>query len=90
VRPGTFRPVSATSWIAVLEAASEDRRNARWNPLAQHFERIASMPTLSAAVPNWSVGDSIYFGQKALRVVGHRDDDADQPPVLIVEDVNRG
>ena len=26
-------------------------------------------------------------GHKALRVVGVRDDDADQPPVLVVEDV---
>jgi len=49
----------------------------------------ADPPTLSAAVPNWSVGDSIYLGHKAMRVVGHRDDDAGQPPVLIVEDVAR-
>jgi hypothetical protein len=45
----------------------------------------ADPPTLSAAVSNWSVGDSIYFGHKALRVVGKPDDEADQPPVLIVE-----
>jgi hypothetical protein len=43
----------------------------------------ADPPTLSAAVPNWSVGDSIYFGYKTMRVVGQRDDEADQPPVLI-------
>jgi hypothetical protein len=47
----------------------------------------ADPPTLSAAVPNWSVGDSIYLGHKALRVVGKRDDNADQPPVLVVEDM---
>jgi hypothetical protein len=29
------------------------------------------------------LGDAFYLG---LRVVGLRDDDADQPPVLIVED----
>lgn len=28
----------------------------------------------------------IHLGHKALRVVGIRDDDADQPPVLVVED----
>ena len=35
----------------------------------------AEPPTFATAVPNWS----------ALRVIGKRDDDADQPPVLIVE-----
>ena len=39
------------------------------------------------AVPNWKAGDSIDFGHWTLRVVGTRDDDADQPPVLVVEDV---
>lgn len=41
---------------------------------------------LEAAVPNWSVGDTIHLGDRALRVVGKRDDDADQPPLLVVED----
>ena len=47
----------------------------------------AEPPTLSAIVPNWKPGDSIYFGHKTLRVVGRRDDDSDRPPVLVVEDV---
>ena len=47
----------------------------------------AEPPRLEAAVPNWSAGDLIHLGHKALRVVGVRDDDADQPPVLVVEDV---
>jgi hypothetical protein len=42
---------------------------------------------LESAVPNWNADDSIYLGSKTLRVVGIRDDDADQPPVLVVEDV---
>ena len=46
----------------------------------------AEPSTLSAAVPNWKPGDTIHLGHRALRVVGHRHDDADQPPVLIVED----
>ena len=46
----------------------------------------AEPPTIAAAVPNWKLGDLIQFGRRALRVVGKRDDDADQPPVLIVED----
>jgi hypothetical protein len=50
----------------------------------------AEPPTLSAAVPNWKAGDTIHLGHRTLRVVGKRDDEADQPPVLIVDDVNGG
>jgi hypothetical protein len=46
----------------------------------------AEPSTLSSAVPDWSEGDTIHLGRRVLRVVGKRDDDADQPPVLIVED----
>jgi hypothetical protein len=45
----------------------------------------AEPPTFATAVPNWSLGDVIPLGRRALRVIGKRDDDADQPPVLIVE-----
>jgi len=33
--------------------------------------------------------DPIHLGRRVLRALGKRDDDADQPPVLIVEDVSR-
>ena len=46
----------------------------------------AEPPTLHSAVPNWRPGDTIPFGYKTMRVVGVRDDDADQAPVLVVED----
>jgi len=40
------------------------------------------------AFPNRSAGDTIPFGVgRMLRVVDVRDDDADQPPVLVVEDM---
>ena len=48
----------------------------------------AKPSTLSSAVPNWKAGDSIPLGRRTLRVVGVRDNDADQPPVLIVEEVD--
>jgi hypothetical protein len=48
----------------------------------------ADPPTLSTAVPSWSAGDTIALGRRTLRVVGIRDDDTDQPPVLVVEDAN--
>lgn len=47
----------------------------------------AEPPTLSAAVPDWPIGSRIYLGWRTLRVVDRRDDDGDQAPVLVVEDV---
>jgi hypothetical protein len=46
----------------------------------------ADPPTLDTAVPNWSAGDTIPLGRRMLTVIGVRDADADQPPMLIVED----
>jgi hypothetical protein len=46
----------------------------------------AEPPTLSSAVPDRGPGHTIPLGQRTLRVVDVRDDDADQPPVLVVED----
>jgi hypothetical protein len=48
----------------------------------------ADPPTLEAAVPDWRPGHSIHFGGRTLLVVGTRDDDADQPSVLIVEEAS--
>ena len=48
----------------------------------------AEPPTLTSAMPNWSLGDTIPLGAgKTLRVVDVRDDDAEQPPVLVVEEM---
>lgn len=47
----------------------------------------AEPPTLTSAVPNWHLGETIPLGRRTLRVVGVRNDDADQPPLLVVEDV---
>jgi hypothetical protein len=49
----------------------------------------AEPATLSSAVPNWRSGDTIPLGPKTLRVVDIRDDDAEQLPVLVVEDLAR-
>jgi hypothetical protein len=46
----------------------------------------ATPSTLESAVPNWRAGDVISLGRRQLRVIGRRDDDADQPPVLIVDE----
>jgi hypothetical protein len=47
----------------------------------------ADPPTLSSAIPSWRAGDTIPLGGRTLQVVSLRDDDADSPPVLVVEEV---
>jgi hypothetical protein len=47
----------------------------------------ADPPTFRTAVPNWQAGDVIPLGGWSLRVVEVRDDDADQAPTLVVEDL---
>jgi hypothetical protein len=43
--------------------------------------------SITSAVPNWHSGDTIPLGRgRTLRVVSVRDDEADRPPVLVVED----
>ena len=56
--------------------------------LEQEDGSPADPPTLRAAVPNWRPGDTIPLGGRSLRVVEVRDDDADQPPTLVVEDLS--
>jgi hypothetical protein len=48
----------------------------------------ADPPTFqSAPGVSWKAGDTIAVGRRTLRVLGVRDDDADQPPALVVEDL---
>jgi hypothetical protein len=55
--------------------------------LATRDSKAAEPATLSAAVPDMRVGDNVPLGDRSLRVVGKRDEDAAAPPVLVVEDV---
>jgi hypothetical protein len=43
-------------------------------------------PTLRTAVPNWRIGRHDPAEGRTLRVVDIRDDDADQPPAVVVKD----
>jgi hypothetical protein len=45
----------------------------------------ADPPTFHTVVPTWRAGDTIPLGRRTLRVVAIRDDDAGQPPALVVE-----
>ena len=48
----------------------------------------ADPPTFrSASGVAWRAGDTIPLGTRTLRVVAIRDDDADQPPALVVQEV---
>jgi hypothetical protein len=47
----------------------------------------AEPPTLKTAVHKWRSGDTIPLGRRVLRVLQVRDDEADEPPVLVVEDL---
>jgi hypothetical protein len=47
----------------------------------------AEPSSFRSPVPHWTLGETIHFGHRTVRVVGVRDDDADQPPVLVGEDV---
>jgi hypothetical protein len=55
--------------------------------LEQEDGTPADPPTLKTAVPEWRPGDTIPLGGRTLRVLAVRDDDADQAPVLVVEDL---
>jgi hypothetical protein len=48
----------------------------------------AEPPGFETAVPNWRAGDTIPLGKRTLRVIVIRDDDADQPPVMVVEEMD--
>jgi hypothetical protein len=48
----------------------------------------ADPPTIrSAPGAMWTPGDTIPLGRRMLRVVAIRDEGADQPPLLVVEEV---
>jgi hypothetical protein len=55
--------------------------------LEQEDGTPADPPTFRTAVPNWRPGDTIPLGAgRTLRVIAIRDNDADQPPALVVEE----
>jgi hypothetical protein len=56
-------------------------------PEPRRWTAAAPSQLAHAAVPDSRADDTIHLGHRTLRVVGVRDDDADQPPVLVVEDV---
>jgi hypothetical protein len=48
--------------------------------LEDEDETPAEPPTIRRSTLNWRQGDKIYLtGERTLRVLGVRDDDADQP-----------
>ena len=74
VRPQADRRIRMAGFLFRLETA----------------EGVPADPsTFESVVPHWKPGDSIYLGNRTLRVIGIRDDDADERPVLLVEEAAR-
>jgi hypothetical protein len=76
--------------LAEPSGPSRQRREDRMAGFLFTLETLEGEPAepseLSAARPDWQPGDTIHLGRRTLLVVGVRDDEADQPPVLVVED----
>ena len=54
--------------------------------LEQEDGTPADPPVLHTAVPNWQAGDTISLGaDRTLRVVQVRNDDTEEPAVLVIE-----
>ena len=68
------------------QTGSEDRMAGFLFRLETPDGAPAEPSTLASAVPSWKAGDTVPLGGRTLRVVDVRDDEADQPPVLVVED----
>ena len=63
-----------------------------WKTVTFKLERLdgtrADPPSIESSVLSWRPGDTIPLGAgRTLQVVRVRDDDADQAPVLVVEDL---
>jgi len=75
-------------WLSYGSRANRSSRSASPQP-AQASAVCSDRYTAGHAtsvVPNWRTGDTIPLGHRTLKMAGIRDDDADQPPVLVVED----
>jgi hypothetical protein len=48
----------------------------------------AEPPSIESTVLSWQPGDTIPLGSRTLQVVRVRDNDADQAPVLVVQDLS--
>jgi hypothetical protein len=74
----------------VLSRSSDAHLNlgSRKGTLEQEDGTPTDPPACHTVVPTWRPGDTIPLGaDRTLRVTAIRDDDADQPPALVVEDL---
>jgi hypothetical protein len=44
-------------------------------------------PEVSTSLPTWRPGDVLYLRPRWLRIVAVRDEEGDQPPVLVVAEM---
>lgn len=69
--------MSGRGWKRLSESEDERERSDRSSAPRSRFR---------ARVPNWRPEDTIHLSHRTLRVLRVRD--ADQPPVLVVEDTS--
>jgi hypothetical protein len=69
------------------DESAEDGRRAAHRHWSRSLQCVAHATLDVIAASYWGPGDVIPLGRRTLRVIGKRDDHADQPPVLVVEDV---
>jgi hypothetical protein len=88
----TYRLAVPLRSLAVRSVPAD---NGRENRMAGFLFRLeleggtpADPPSFETTVHTWRPGDTIPLGRGTLRVVDVRDDDADQPPVLVVEELS--
>ena len=88
--PNRFDAPGGLSYARRAVPAPTDKRRGRteWQGFRLELEggTPADPPTFETAVSTWRPGDTIPLGRSMLTVIGVRDDDADQPPVLVVEE----
>src|SRR3954454_19827249 len=90
-RPVGLRPRSAPKCFSLRGRRPAPERSNRMVGFLFRLETaegaLAEPPTVTSAVPNWRPGDTIPLGRgRTLRVVSVRGEEADQPPVLVVEE----
>ena len=79
--PITKTTISPAACSLVMTLRSSHRAGPVKAPAHPLPARLEHLPELEKHVRG-----AIHLGKRTLRVIGKRDDDADQPPVLVVED----
>ena len=86
---GVRRPFNRyASWESGLRSVPETEDGCTTSGSSGRTAHLPTRRTYRSAVLDWRQGDEIPLNaDRTLRVLGVRDEDADQPPALVVEDL---